>query len=169
MGFADDILKFANKAVDKSHAAIIGIRGGVSGALVDITPSDTINPGDGGQAKASWVAATGSPGQSNDSARDKDGSETKAKARQMAAQNLESDFYLTSTCDHIGVLEYGGYPNPPDKGTYLKSGQTKDGVSGPGFHKFSQNGFSPQAPHGMVRVTVANFQNIVNDVVKRLK
>ena len=30
-------------------------------------------------------------------------------------------------------------------------------------------GGSDQAPHGMVRVTVADFQNIVNDIVKGLK
>lgn len=30
-------------------------------------------------------------------------------------------------------------------------------------------GGSDQAPNGMVRITVADFQNIVNDVVEKLK
>lgn len=169
MSFADDMRKWGSKTIETSERAIIGIRSKVSDSIIDKDPVDTTSPGDGGQSKASWTPTTGSPGQSDHSARDKDGSETKNKAHQVAKTNIDGDFYLTSTCPYIRVLEYGEFPNPPKKGTYLKGGQTKDGVSGPGYNIFSQGGFSPQAPQGMVRITVADFQNIVDDIVKGLK
>lgn len=37
------------------------------------------------------------------------------------------------------------------------------------YIKSLEYGGSDQAPHGMVRVTIADFQNIVNDVIKDLK
>lgn len=167
--FTDQIKKFILEVNTKETEVIKNIRIGVSESIIDKTPYDTITPGDGGQAKASWVATIGTQGRSNDSEKDKDGSETKNKAAQVAKSNIDEDFYLTSTCDYIGVLEYGGYPNPPKKGTYLKGSQSKDGISGPGHHVFSEGGYSAKAPRGMVRITVADFQNIVADATKSLK
>lgn len=169
MSLTSDILSFAKKALSTSEGVIVKVRTEVSDSIINKTPLDTMNPGDGGQAKASWEAKIGSKGQSNKSARDKTGDTTKEKAKQVAMTNIAQDFYLTSTCEYIGVLEYGGYPNPVKKGTYLSSKQSKDGVSGPGYHKFSVDGYSKQAPHGMVRITIADFQNIVDEVVKGLK
>ena len=68
---------------------------------------------------------------------------------------------------YIAVLEYGGYPDPPKKGTHLTSKQSKDGKSGPGYFKFSQNGYSAKAPNGMVRITVAEFDDIVLDIIRK--
>jgi hypothetical protein len=48
--------------------------------------------------------------------------------------------YMTNALPYIRILEYGGYPNPPKRPT----GKTI-------------NGFSTQAPGGMVRISVAEF------------
>ena len=160
---------FIDKTMSKLDGAIPQIRIKTSEQIIDRTPYDTMTPGDGGQAKASWVATIGSEGHSNSSAREKEGFETKNKVEHVAKNNIEDDFYLTSTCPYIEVLEYGEYPDPPSKGTYIKKGSSKDGVSGPGYGKFSSGGHSNKAPNGMVRVVAADFKNIVDDVVKDLK
>lgn len=54
--------------------------------------------------------------------------------------------YFVNNLPYIGVLEYGGYPNPP------KGGEGK-----------TVNGYSRQAPQGMVRVSVQE----VSDIVRR--
>lgn len=51
--------------------------------------------------------------------------------------------WLVNNLPYIGVLEYGGYPNPPKTGTK------------------TIGGFSKQAPAGMVRVTVQEVSSAV--------
>lgn len=167
MSFADDIKKFAKKAIDNAETIIIETRTELSKRIIDRTPHDTINPGDGGQAKANWNASIGSKDISVSSNTDKTGDNTKLKAEQVANTNITDDFYLSNSLPYIAVLEYGGYPNPPKKGTYLTSKQSKDGKSGPGYYKFSQNGYSAKAPNGMVRITVAEFDDIVLDIIRK--
>lgn len=53
-------------------------------------------------------------------------------------------FHIVNYMPYAPVVEFGLYPNPPKGGT----GKTA-------------NGFSTQAPQGMVRVTVAEFPQIV--------
>ena len=48
---------------------------------------------------------------------------------------------LANSLPYIGVLEYGGFPNPPKKGTGKSSG-----------------GYSQQSPQGMVRITVEEYK-----------
>ena len=168
LSFTDQIKAFAVNVKTTNAEIIKRVRVGVSESVIDNTLFDTMTPGDPGQAKASWTATIGSPGDSNKSARDKTGSATKSDAAQVAQTNVDKDFFLTSTCDYIEVLEFGGYPNPPKKGTYIKPGHSKDGVSGPGYHVFSNSGFSAKAPAGMVRITVADFNNIVDDAIRKV-
>lgn len=168
MSFADDIKKFAKKALDNAQTVVVETRYELSQRVIDRTPYDTIQPGDGGQAKANWNASIGAADTNITSRTDKDGNSTKAKAVSVSKSNIADDYYLTNSLPYIAVLEYGGYPNPPKKGTYLTSKQSKDGKSGPGYYKFSQNGYSVKAPNGMVRLVVADFDNIVLDIVRKL-
>ena len=168
MSFADDIKKFAKKALDNAQTVIVETRYELSDRIIDRTPHDTIQPGDGGQAKANWNANIGSIDTSVTGSTDKTGDKTKNKAKQVAKSNIADDYYLTNSLPYIAVLEYGGYPNPPKEGTYLTSKQSKDGKTGPGYFKFSQGGYSAKAPNGMVRLVVADFDNIVLDIVRRL-
>lgn len=142
MSFADDMKAWAAKTIEKSERAIIGIRSGVSDSIINKTPVDT------GEARGNWQSSTGSPITSKIERFDKeagfaptsgDGVSLR-EARDVASKNIDKDFYIMNNADHIQYLEYTG--------SYLGS---------------------EQAPNGMVRITVADFQNIVNDVVDKLK
>ena len=58
-------------------------------------------------------------------------------------------YRIYNTVPYIGVLEYGEFPNPPKHGT----GKTIDG-------------FSTQAPAGMVRISVAEFPQLINNLIR---
>ena len=168
MSFESDMKNWIKKVKDNVETVVVETRFECSDRIINTTPYDTIVPEEGGTAKANWNASIGNADESTTSARDKTGDKTKQKAHRIASGNISKDFYLTNSLAYIGVLEYGGYPNPPKKGTYLTSKQSKDGKTGPGYFKFSQGGYSAKAPNGMVRLVVADFDNIVLDIVRKL-
>ena len=76
--------------------------------------------------------------------------------------------FVTNSSAQSLIIDKGLYPNPPKRGSYLKAGQTKGGFVGPGFFRLSQNGFSKQAPAGIVDVTVAKFRPIAEDAIRSI-
>lgn len=68
-------------------------------------------------------------------------------------------FYVINPAPAAGVLERGGYPNPPAKGSYNYTTRT--------FEILSSGGFSRQAPEGMVRVTLNRIQEFSAEVIRR--
>ena len=58
-------------------------------------------------------------------------------------------YYLTNSLPYIKMLEYGGYNGPTSKVT--------------------SQGFSRKAPHGMVRLTVQEFQAMIKKVIYESK
>jgi hypothetical protein len=91
---------------------------------------------------------------------------TMDKAKKIISNIVGGDtIYVSNNKKNAPILEYGLFPNPPKKGSYVPKGKTKHGKTGPGYYKFSEGGFSKQAPQGMVGITVAGFPGIVNDAV----
>ena len=140
--FLDQIRQFAVSSQAKAAKAVEGVRFAVSESVINKTPVDT------GEARGNWQSSTGSPITIKIERFDKeagfaptsgDGVSLR-EARDVASKNIDKDFYIMNNADHIQYLEYTG--------SYLGS---------------------EQAPNGMVRITVADFQNIVNDVVEKLK
>ena len=68
--------------------------------------------------------------------------------RELLAMPIGGVYWLTNSLPYAMTLEYGLYPNPPKRYT----GKTK-------------NGYSKQAPHGMVRVAARNFAEDVDRAV----
>lgn len=64
-----------------------------------------------------------------------------------AAENNDDTFYIYNNLPYITKLEYGGYTDKPE---------TEKTV----------NGFSKQAPQGMVGVTLANIERFVEEAVR---
>jgi len=65
----------------------------------------------------------------------------------LVGLGLWQTVWITSSLPYIEVLEYGGYPDPPLRGSWnprLRRYEVK-----------SAGGFSRQAPRGMVRITYA--------------
>lgn len=64
----------------------------------------------------------------------------------------DESIFICNNLDYIEKLEYGGFPNPPKK----DGGKTI-------------NGYSKQAPAGMVGVTLANNEAIFDAAVRSVK
>lgn len=153
MSFAADVKKWAKKAKLKQRTVIGFVRLNLSNKILLKTPVDT------GTARESWLPSIGTPNT-------KGGKSSQIGIMNTAFSSTDKTYYLTNNLPYIGVLEYGGYPNPVKRGSYLKTGQQKGNYTGPGWFKFSKGGFSKQAPQGMVRVTVAEFQAVVGEAVR---
>lgn len=114
-------------------------------------------PVDTGFARSSWDGGVGAI-PNNPAA----GSPEEAEARTLAAiatAKAGDTIYLSNNAPYIGVLEYGGYPQPVKRGTRNKQAS--------GFTQFeikSVGGYSYQAPRGMVRVVLAQAQAVVDEV-----
>ena len=111
-------------------------------SIVKKTPVDT------GRARGNWNITVG-----HDSFVQDDDRQPKFKSPdQVPDPKGDETIYISNNVDYITKLEYGGYPNPPKGG----SGKTV-------------NGYSRQAPEGMVGVTLANNENIFNAAVRSAK
>lgn len=62
---------------------------------------------------------------------------------------LNKTWYFYNNLPYASTVEYGGYPNPVDKGTWNKSKKR--------FEKRSEGGYSKLAPEGMLRVSLLSF------------
>ena len=111
-------------------------------SIVKKTPVDT------GRARGNWNVSVGSEDTSTSET-----TQQKYKSKEsIPTPNGDESIFISNNLDYIEKLEYGGYPNPPKGG----SGKTV-------------NGFSKQAPNGMVGVTLANNENIFNAAVRSVR
>lgn len=72
----------------------------------------------------------------------------------MPKNVLGKKLYFTNIMPYANIVEYGGYPNPPEVGT-----NTAGKGQSPTFQKLSSGGYSRQAPNGMVRVNALWLRN----------
>lgn len=132
-------------------------------AVVMRTPVDT------GMLRANWQPSLGSPSGSKEPRGSKNGSLALQKITAMAqSASWGTDLYLMNNLPYAVTVEYGGYPNPVKRGTYVPAGQTKYGIAGPGYVRRSAGGFSKQAPAGMVRVTIAEADKWVQEAIRSM-
>jgi hypothetical protein len=69
--------------------------------------------------------------------------------------------YIVNNLPYAATIEYGQYPNPP------KGGGRKDKT---GAHVTrSAGGYSTQAPQGMVRITVVEYKQFLEQGVQKVK
>lgn len=104
-------------------------------ALQTLSGVQKKSPVDTGQLRRSWtVALNGFPSSYN-------GSQTVLNSAKFGDMIV-----IATNKPYAPMLEYGLYPNPPKKPT----GKTK-------------NGYSIQAPNGMVRITVQEMQSFIRN------
>jgi hypothetical protein len=140
MSFASDIEKFAAKAK-------VGYNDAVNGALFGLSRSVILSTAvDEGRARGEWFASLSSyPTTTNGNV-----GANFSQVQMVSSKAAGGVFYLTNNMPYIGKLEYGGYPNPSNGDKTI-------------------NGFSKQAPQGMVRISIENFQQMLNESVNNLK
>lgn len=108
-------------------------------------------PADKGLHRNSWFLSVASPVTSTTSSKDIKGSNSFRQLAQMPKGVLGKKLFFTNNAPAINVLEYGGFPSPVKRGSYIKRSKR--------FEILSVNGFSKQAPQGWVRVTVLRMAN----------
>ena len=117
--------------------------------IISETPADT------GRARNNWFLSVGVPSNSIK----KTGSKGLGSIRTLSSMPkkvLNNKIYLTNNLPYIGLLEYGGYPSPVKKGSYIKRGK--------GYEILSINGYSKQAPKGWVRTNLIKMQNKIRSL-----
>ena len=112
--------------------------------IVNLTPADE------GYAKAGWVVSNGAPSDEVPSTPDPTGDSTISKGKAVAARARGFGVtWITSSVPYILVLDQGGFvpmdPGPSKKGGHDGSRKGQVLVAG---------GYSLQAPHGMVDVSI---------------
>lgn len=101
-------------------------------AIIDGTPVDT------GLLVNNWYPTLNKPSRKRTAKTDPSRNTPKVRVNNLLARiKIRNNFYFTNNTPYADVVEYGRYPNPPKKPT----GKTV-------------NGFSKQAPSGMLRVNL---------------
>lgn len=121
-------------------------------SITQKTPVDT------GRARGNWTVSPENPDLSVDE------NATKVKYRNyadMPKSKGDESMFISNALPYIVTLEYGGYPDPVKKGSLDK----KTGR----YVIKSANGYSKQAPNGMVGVTIADAKNILDKVIRETK
>lgn len=119
--------------------------------VVSSTPVDT------GLTRNSWFLSVGrKSSRRNTNNRSVSGSSSISQISRMPRFVLGKKLYFTNNRDNIETLEYGGYPDPVIRGSYIKASRS--------YEKLSSGGFSKQAPNGWVRRTLILIRNRIRSL-----
>lgn len=137
MSFSSDIEGFAKRAGLSVDQALRGAVLDLFGTIIKDTPAET------GRARGNWQTTIGAPA-SGETGR-LGASAALAELNSVAAQfSAGKTIFLVNNLPYIWKLEYGGY-----------------GTGEGSTSKTTRDGYSVQAPYGMVRAGVARIQQIV--------
>ena len=98
-------------------------------------------PVDEGRARNNWFLSVGTPSTKTTSST---GSPNTSQITSMTRNVLGKKILFTNNLPYIGLLEYGGYPQPGTSKTI--------------------SGFSSQAPNGWVRATLIKMANKIRNL-----
>jgi len=115
------------------------------GEIIAGTPSDE------GLHRNSWFLSVGVISNATTESKSKAGASSIRQLAKMPKKVLGKKIFFTNNAPAITTLEYGGYPSPVAKGSYIKRSKS--------YEILSINGFSKQAPKGWVRSTIIAMQN----------
>jgi len=139
MSFASDMAKFAENAGNSIENTMQAIGFQLFDAIIKDTPVDE------GRARGNWQASINAPILKDTDKKDKTGNKTSTEMYSVSKKfKAGTVFYITNNLPYIWSLEYGGYGRG-------------DGAT----NKTTRDGYSIQAPYGMVRKNVARIQSIV--------
>ena len=146
------------KKVDEAIiATVVAANDNVRGIyLGGLTPIAMETPADTGVTRNSWFLSVNNPSTNTGRAKNKSGSGSLSSILKMPVWVLGIKIYYTNNRPNINVLEYGGFPKPVKKGSYIKRSKS--------FEILSINGYSKQAPNGWVRTTLISMQNKIRSL-----
>ena len=134
MSFAKDVSKFVLNVGDANERIIRATVIQLWSGIIEASPVDT------GRFRANWFPSDITPSDKVSTNEDHAGVFAKARATQsVKTQQKFNAFTLTNNLPYADVIEFGGYGDGPE----------------------TANGFSKQAPQGVVRVTVMRFNSLI--------
>lgn len=156
--FRLDLRKMIEVGEERANKAVRKVLLDMLATVVKRTPVDT------GMLRANWQYGAGEMPSGTIDTEDLSDEGRATVAREAAVIGstklmLGYVHYLTNNLPYAEVVEYGMYPNPPERGS-KKRGETE-------YTIHVVDGYSKQAPAGMVRITVAEFQSIIDDLVSQ--
>jgi hypothetical protein len=143
MSFQGDVQSFVTKVQHRGDLVIRKVALDLFRSVVLKTPVDT------GRARGNWMV-----GVNRIPTEEGPGIDTAPMPRiisDVSMAKFGDNVALSNTLPYIGALEYGGFPDPPMKGSK------------------TAGGYSKQAPEGMVRVSIKEYQPTLNKVVALVK
>lgn len=118
-----------------------------------------------GLTKGNWSASQNRPTTAILNRVDSTGEATIAAMEKVVDKVFEGkSIFLSNSTPHIQILEDGGYPKSVEKGSWNPTTRT--------YEKRSTGGWSNQlliGPAGMVKITLAEFEDIVNMAARKYK
>ncbi|QPI13739.1 putative tail protein [Serratia phage Tsm2] len=166
MSFALDVSKFVEKAKKNPETVMRSVSFKLFSAIIMASPVDT------GRFRMNWQAAGGLPASGELPGEDKTGKTAEGRAQEFV-KNSEywEEFTLTNNLPYAEIIEFGGYstgfmgPQRPDaSGLASFTGPIKhSSFVGPKRQREQKtvNGFSKQAPQGVVRVNITRFNALL--------
>jgi hypothetical protein len=145
MSFASDVAKFAEKVGKSVPDTMRAIALDIFEPIIKDTPVEQ------GTAQGNWQASIGTP-KNGVIARTGEGGAIAELKSVLPSFGIDNTIYLTNNMPYINKLEYGGYGTGP--------GAT---------NKTTRDGYSIQAPYGMVRKNVARIRSIVAKEARKNK
>ena len=118
--------------------------------LVDIVLKSPVHFKDGGRLRNNWFLTVGQPS-SKTRGGNATGSASLSELGKMPESVLGKKVYFTNNLPYANTIEYGGYPNPVEVGTW----------TGNKYQKLSAGGYSRQAPNGMARISIKKMETKV--------
>lgn len=146
----DNVKKMIRENKKKRNQDIRGVYFAGLTNVVEGTPVDE------GRARNNWFLSVGVPFSLSGRTESASGGGSTRSLNSMPEYVLNKKIFYTNNLPYIGALEYGGFPNPVERGTYNK--KTKS------YEKRSGGGFSKQAPSGWVRATLIKMANKIRSL-----
>jgi hypothetical protein len=147
-----DPIAWAAKMKDAPREAINAFAFKIFEGVVLKTPVDT------GACRQNWLVTLNSETNAFDPSKKKGGQILTEGGNTIEVAKGDDKIFIQNNAPYVGMLEYGGYPNPPKKGGKSKKGDPK-----------TVGGYSRQAPNGMVGTTLAKADQLFDAAVKAVK
>ena len=146
---------FANETNANLEAVVMQTGLKMVDSLLNKSPVDT------GRFRGGWICTSSRPSQIRGKSIKKRRPQTiknEAITKLSDAIGKQTSFYIVNNLPYASVLEYGLYPKNVKRGTWDRKKKR--------YEIRSANGYSKQAPAGMVRITKKEFKR---DFIKSIK
>lgn len=143
MTFEEQVAAFIKKAKENPEKVARAVSIKLFSAVILATPVDT------GRLRMNWQASGATPATGDLAGTDKSGASARRSVTQFVTSSAEwEQFTLSNNLPYAEKIEFGGYAG--------------------GGPKTTPDGFSTQAPAGMVRVNTARFQALIDRALREV-